>query len=61
VQVRNCFLLLAMPTRVVSGKYKLMKVGFCIGILRIRAPMGDILFQGKENVLTIERNHFRKL
>jgi hypothetical protein len=59
--VRNYFLLLAMPTRVVSGKSKPMRVGLRNGILRLRAPMDSILFYGKENVLAIERNHFCKL
>jgi hypothetical protein len=44
VQVRNCFLLLVMPTRVVSGKSKLMWVGHHTGILRLRVPMDGILF-----------------
>jgi hypothetical protein len=43
-QVRNCFLLSVMPMKVVSGKSKPMRVGFCTGILRLRAPMDDILF-----------------
>jgi hypothetical protein len=61
VQVRNCFLLPAMPMRVVSGKSKSMRDGLRTGILRLRVPMDGILFSGKENVLTVERNHFRKL
>jgi hypothetical protein len=44
VQVSNCFLLPAMPTRIVSGKSKSMRVGFRTGILRLRAPMDGILF-----------------
>jgi hypothetical protein len=44
VQVRNCFLLPAMPMRDVSGKFKLMRVGLCIGTLRVKAPMDGILF-----------------
>jgi hypothetical protein len=44
VQVRNYFLLPAMPTRVVSGKSKLMRDGLCTGILRLRMLMDDILF-----------------
>jgi hypothetical protein len=44
VQVRNCFLFPAMPMRVMSGKSKLMRVGLCIGILRLRALMDGILF-----------------
>jgi hypothetical protein len=44
VQVRNCFLLPAMPTRVVSGKSKPMRDGLRTGILRLRMPMDDILF-----------------
>jgi hypothetical protein len=44
VQVRNCYLLPTMPTRVVSGKFKLMRVGLHTGTLRLRAPMDDILF-----------------
>jgi hypothetical protein len=44
VQVRNCFLFLAMLTRVVSGKFKSMRVGLCTGILRLRAMMDGILF-----------------
>jgi hypothetical protein len=61
VQVRSCFLLPAMPMRVVSGKSKPMRVELRTGILRLRTPMDDILFSGKENVLTVERNCFRKL
>jgi hypothetical protein len=61
VQVRSCFLLLTMPTRVVSGKSKPMKYGLHTGILRLRVPMDGILFWGKGNVLTVERNSFRKL
>jgi hypothetical protein len=38
-----------------------MRVGLRTGILSLRVPMDGILFYGKENVLTIERNHFRKL
>jgi hypothetical protein len=44
VHVRNCFLLLVMSTRVVSGKFKPMRVGLRTGILRLRMPMDDILF-----------------
>jgi hypothetical protein len=44
VQGRNCFLLPAMPMRVVSGKTKPMRVELCTGILRLRMPMDDILF-----------------
>jgi hypothetical protein len=44
VQVRSCFLLLAMPMRVVSGKSKPMRVGLCTGILRLSVPMDGILF-----------------
>jgi hypothetical protein len=44
VQVRNCFLLPAMPMRVVSGKSKARRVGLHTGILRLRAPMDGILF-----------------
>jgi hypothetical protein len=47
--------------RVVSGKSKPMRVGLRTGILRLRAPMDGILFEGKDIVLTVERNHFRKL
>jgi hypothetical protein len=61
VQVRNCFLLPAMPMMVVSGKSKPMRVGLRTEILRLRMPMDDILFEGKENVRTVERNCFRKL
>jgi hypothetical protein len=50
-----------MPTMVASGKSKPMRDGLRIGILRLRVPMDGILFKGKENVLTVERNHFRKL
>jgi hypothetical protein len=49
-----------MPTRVVSGKSKLWRVGLCTTILRLRALMDGILFYGKENVLNVERNHFLK-
>jgi hypothetical protein len=61
VQVRSCFLLPMMPTRVDSGKSKLMRDGFHTRILRLRVPMDGILFYGKGNVLTVERNCFRKL
>jgi hypothetical protein len=44
VQVRNCFLLIEMSVRVVSGKSKLMRVGLRTEILRLRALMDDILF-----------------
>jgi hypothetical protein len=44
VQVRNCFLFPVMPMRVVSGKSKPMRVELRTGILRLRAPMDDILF-----------------
>jgi hypothetical protein len=33
-----------MPARVVSGKFKPRRVGLRTGILRLRAPMDDILF-----------------
>jgi hypothetical protein len=61
VQVRSYFLWPVMPTRVVSGKSKPMRVGLHTGILRLRVLMDGILFQGKENVLTVERNRFCKL
>jgi hypothetical protein len=51
----------ALSARVVSGKSKPMRVGLHIGILRLRTPMDGILFYGKENVLIVERNRFRKL
>jgi hypothetical protein len=38
-----------------------MRVGLRTEILKLRMPMDDILFLGKEDVLTVERNHFRKL
>jgi hypothetical protein len=44
VQVRICFLLPVMPTRVVSGKSKPMRDGLRTGIPRLRMPMVDILF-----------------
>jgi hypothetical protein len=44
VQVRSCFLLLAMLMKVVSGKSKPMRVGLCTRILRLRVPMDGILF-----------------
>jgi hypothetical protein len=51
----------AMPTKVVSGRSQSGKVGLCTGTLRLRAPMDGIFFYGKSNVLSVERNHFRKL
>jgi hypothetical protein len=33
-----------MPTRVVSGRSKPMRVGLCTGTLRLRASMDGILF-----------------
>jgi hypothetical protein len=44
VQVRNCFLLPAMPTRVVSGKSKPMRDELYTRILGLRMSMDDILF-----------------
>jgi hypothetical protein len=44
MQVRNCFLLSAMPMRVVSGKSKPMRVELRTGILGLRVPMDVILF-----------------
>jgi hypothetical protein len=44
VQVRICFLLLAMLTRIVSGRSKPVRVRPRTGILRLRASMNDILF-----------------
>jgi hypothetical protein len=38
---------------VVSGRSKLIWVGLRTGILRLRASMDDILFQGEENVLNV--------
>jgi hypothetical protein len=61
VQVRNCFLLPVIPTRVISGRSKPMRDRLRTGILRLRVPMDGILLQGKENVLTVEKNRFRKL
>jgi hypothetical protein len=60
-QVRNWFLLSVMSMTVVSGKSKPMRVGLRTGILRLRVQMDDIFFQGKENILAVERNRFRKL
>jgi hypothetical protein len=53
VQVRKCFLFVAMPMRVVSGKSKPMRVGLCTGILWLRALMDGILLQGEENILNV--------
>jgi hypothetical protein len=39
--------------RVVSGKPKPVRVGLHTTILRLRAPMDGILFEGKENVLNV--------
>jgi hypothetical protein len=44
VQVRNCFLLPAMPMMIVSGKSKPMRVRLRTGILRLRMSIDDILF-----------------
>jgi hypothetical protein len=44
VQVRNCFLFLVMPMKVVSEKSKPMRVGLRTRIHRLRVPMDDILF-----------------
>jgi hypothetical protein len=44
VEVRNCVLFPAIPTRVVNGRSKPMRVGLHTGILRLRALMDDILF-----------------
>jgi hypothetical protein len=61
MQVRNCFLLLAMPMRVASGKSKPVRVGLRTGIPRLRMPMDDILFYGKREYPDRERNRFHKL
>jgi hypothetical protein len=44
VQVRNCFLLPAMPTMVASEKSKPTRVGLRTGIPRFRMPMDGIPF-----------------
>jgi hypothetical protein len=44
VQVRICFLLPAMPMRVVSGRSKPVRVGPRTGIHRPRASIDGILF-----------------
>jgi hypothetical protein len=44
VQVRICFLLLAMSIRVISGSSKPMRVGLSTEILSLRASIDDILF-----------------
>jgi hypothetical protein len=44
VQVRNCFLFSVMLMSVVSEKSRPRRVGLRTGILRLRAPMDDILF-----------------
>jgi hypothetical protein len=50
-----------MPMKVINGKSKPMRAGLRTEILRLSAPMDDILFWDKDNVLNVERNHFRKL
>jgi hypothetical protein len=47
MQVRSCFLLLAMPTRVVSEKFKPMKIGLCTEILRLGVPWMIFSFMAK--------------
>jgi hypothetical protein len=42
--VRSFFLFLVMQTRVVSGRFKPMRVGRHTGILRLRVLIDDILF-----------------
>jgi hypothetical protein len=44
MQVRNCFFFPVMSTRVVSGRWKLIRVGLHTGILRLRELMDGILF-----------------
>jgi hypothetical protein len=44
MQVKNSFLVLAMPMRVVSGKSRPMRDELRTGILRPRMPMDGILF-----------------
>jgi hypothetical protein len=44
VQVKLCFLFSVVPTRVVSGKSKPMRVELHTGILRLSASMDSILF-----------------
>jgi hypothetical protein len=53
VKVRNCFLFLVMPMRVVSGRSRPMRVGLHIGIIRLRALMDVILFLGEGDVLNV--------
>jgi hypothetical protein len=53
VQVRIYFLFLVIPIRVVSGKSKPMRVGLCTRILKLRASMDGILFEGEENILNV--------
>jgi hypothetical protein len=42
-----------MPMMVVSGRSKPRRVGHHTGILRLRALMDGILFEGEENVLNM--------
>jgi hypothetical protein len=42
-----------MLMRIVSGKFKPMRVGLRSGILRLRALMDDVLFYGEENALIV--------
>jgi hypothetical protein len=49
-----------MLTRVVSGKFRMMRVGFCTGIHpRLREAEEGILPLGEENVLDERENCFR--
>jgi hypothetical protein len=47
-----------MPMRVVSGRFKPMRVELHTGILRLRVSMDDILFQGEEDVLNMRETAF---
>jgi uncharacterized protein YueI len=44
VQLRNCFLFPVMPSRVVSGMSKPMRVGLRTSFLRLRVLVDDILY-----------------
>jgi hypothetical protein len=60
VQVKICFLFSAIPTRVVSGRSKPIRVGLHIGILRLTMSMDGILLLGEENVLNMRETTFTK-
>jgi hypothetical protein len=56
--VRICFLFLMIPTKAVSGRYKLIRVERRTATLRLRASIDGILFLDEENILNVREINF---